>query len=76
MKIDVISTSLPGNKTKKEEFNKFSGHCAGICYMADTFENIKNLFSSSISLGIRYVFMYSTHPFKNYIMLNMIQKFQ
>mgnify|MGYP003311400733 CR=1 FL=1 len=42
MKIDVISTSLPGNKTKKEEFNKFSGHCAGICYMADTFETLVN----------------------------------
>lgn len=42
MKIDVISTSLPGNKTSKEEFNKFSGHCAGICYMADTFETLVN----------------------------------
>ena len=42
MKIDVISTSLPGNKTSKEEFNKFSGHCAGICYMADTFETLLN----------------------------------
>ena len=40
MKIEVISTTLPGNKTNKEEFNKFSGHCAGICYMADTFEAI------------------------------------
>ena len=42
MKIDVISTSLPNNKTSKEEFNKFSGHCAGICYMADNFETLLN----------------------------------
>lgn len=42
MKIEVISTTLPGNKTNKEEFNKFSGHCAGVCYMADTFEALLN----------------------------------
>ena len=42
MKIDVISTSLPNNKTSKEEFNKFSGHCAGICYMADNLETLLN----------------------------------
>jgi len=42
MDIKIISTSKPGNKTSKEEFNEFSGHCAGVCYMADTFDAILN----------------------------------
>ena len=42
MEIKVISTTKPGNKTSKEEFNEFSGHCAGVCYMADTFDALLN----------------------------------
>ena len=42
MDIKIISTTKPGNKTSKEEFNEFSGHCAGVCYMADTFDALLN----------------------------------
>jgi len=42
MEIKIISTTKPGTKTSKEEFNEFSGHCAGVCYMADTFDAILN----------------------------------
>ncbi|MBQ7667845.1 MAG: FAD-dependent thymidylate synthase [Clostridia bacterium] len=42
MEIKVIASTKPGNITSKEEFNEFSGHCAGVCYMADNFETLMN----------------------------------
>ena len=40
MDIRVISTTKPNNTTSTEEFELFSGHCAGVCYMADTFDSL------------------------------------
>lgn len=38
MKIEVIASTKPGEITKKEDFDLFSGKCAGVCYMVDSFE--------------------------------------
>lgn len=42
MKISVIASTKEGYVAPKEEFDTFSGHSAGICYMTKNFESIKN----------------------------------
>lgn len=42
MKVRIISSTKPNQVTPKNEFDKFSGHCAGICYMAHDFDTILN----------------------------------
>jgi len=42
MEIKVIASTKPGETIDKKEFNKFSGHVAGICYMSSSFEDILN----------------------------------
>lgn len=42
MNIKIISSSKPNNITPSSEFETLSGHCAGICYMADNFTSLQN----------------------------------
>ena len=42
MKINILGTTAPGVITPKEEFEKFSGHAAGVCYMKGSFEKLMN----------------------------------
>lgn len=42
MKINVIGTTKPNEMATKEEFETFSGHAAGVCYMKGTFEKLVN----------------------------------
>lgn len=42
MNVKIISTTKPNNITPASEFETLSGHCAGICYMADNFETLQN----------------------------------
>ena len=41
MNITVISTTKPGNVTPVSDFETLSGHCAGVCYMANNFETLQ-----------------------------------
>ena len=42
MKISIIGSTKPNNITTKEEFENFSGKTAGVCYMANTYEDLVN----------------------------------
>lgn len=42
MKISVVASTKEGYVAPKEEFDKFSGHSAGVCYMSDTYEALLN----------------------------------
>ena len=42
MRITVESSSNPGHIASKEEFEIFSGKSAGICYMKENFEKLRN----------------------------------
>ena len=42
MKISVLGTTHTGYQATKEEFEEFSGHAAGVCYMPGTFEQLLN----------------------------------
>jgi len=42
MKISVLGTTHPGYTATKEEFENYSGHAAGVCYMPGTFEELMN----------------------------------
>ena len=42
MKISVIASTKEDYIAPKEDFDKFSGHSAGICYMSSNFNDIKN----------------------------------
>ncbi|MBQ7579326.1 MAG: FAD-dependent thymidylate synthase [Clostridia bacterium] len=42
MKIAVLGTTHPGYTATKEEFENFSGHAAGVCYMPGSFESLMN----------------------------------
>ena len=42
MNVKIISTTKPNNITPASEFETLSGHCAGICYMADNFDTLQN----------------------------------
>lgn len=42
MKISIEATTHEGYIAPKEEFDRFSGHAAGVCYMPDNFEALKN----------------------------------
>ncbi len=42
MKIRVIATTNTKNFMDKNEFDKFSGIVAGVCYMKNTFEDLEN----------------------------------
>ena len=40
MKISVLGTTHTGYQATKEEFEEFSGHAAGVCYMPGTFDQL------------------------------------
>lgn len=42
MDIKVIASTAVGNVATKNDFERFGGHAAGVCYMANTFEEILN----------------------------------
>ena len=42
MKLQIISTSNPGIIADKDVFDTFSGRVAGVCYMAGSFEDLRN----------------------------------
>ena len=42
MKINVIASTNMGYNATKADFDNFSGKCAGVCYMAETFEELLN----------------------------------
>ena len=42
MRLSVIASTKPGYSLRRKDALLFSGHEAGICYMADNFEAIKN----------------------------------
>lgn len=42
MKISIEATTHEGYIASKEEFDILSGHAAGVCYMPDNFEALKN----------------------------------
>lgn len=41
MKVSVVATTNPDKFSSKEDWEIFSGHAAGICYMKDDFKTIK-----------------------------------
>lgn len=42
MDIKLIATTKVGEIASKKDFDKFSGHAAGVCYMSHTFDEIMN----------------------------------
>ena len=42
MKISIEATTHEGYIAQKEEFDRLSGHAAGVCYMPDTYEALLN----------------------------------
>lgn len=40
MEIKVIASTRAGEITSKEDFDMFGGKCAGVCYMASTFDEL------------------------------------
>lgn len=42
MKISIEATTHEGYIASKEEFDILSGHAAGVCYMPENFETLKN----------------------------------
>jgi hypothetical protein len=42
MEISVIATTHPGFAAKKAELDRFGGLAAGVCYMANDFDTLKN----------------------------------
>lgn len=42
MKIDIIATTHPNYVSSRDDFDNFSGKAAGVCYMKQDFETLKN----------------------------------